>query len=83
MAITVGLISLGCSKNRVDSELILGHLRKAGFRITADEAEAEVIIIKTCGFIESIILETISFSPSSLTEVIALYPSSLANSLHL
>ena len=52
MAITVGLISLGCSKNRVDSELILGHLRKAGFRITADEAEAEVIIINTCGFIE-------------------------------
>lgn len=52
MAITVGLISLGCSKNRVDSEIILGHLRKAGFRITADEAEAEVIIINTCGFIE-------------------------------
>ena len=52
MAITVGLISLGCSKNRVDSELILGHLRKAGFLITADEAEAEVIIINTCGFIE-------------------------------
>ena len=52
MAITVGLISLGCSKNRVDSELILGHLKKAGFRITADEAEAEVIIINTCGFIE-------------------------------
>ncbi|MBR4018055.1 MAG: 30S ribosomal protein S12 methylthiotransferase RimO, partial [Clostridia bacterium] len=52
MAIKVGLISLGCSKNRVDSELILGHLRKAGFRITADEAEAEVIIINTCGFIE-------------------------------
>ncbi|MBQ3131318.1 MAG: 30S ribosomal protein S12 methylthiotransferase RimO [Clostridia bacterium] len=52
MAITVGLISLGCSKNRVDSELILGHLEKAGFRITADETEAEVIIINTCGFIE-------------------------------
>ena len=52
MAITVGLISLGCSKNRVDSELILGHLEKAGFCITADETEAEVIIINTCGFIE-------------------------------
>jgi len=52
LAITVGLISLGCSKNRVDSELILGHLNRAGFRITADETEAEVIIINTCGFIE-------------------------------
>ncbi len=52
MAITAGLISLGCSKNRVDSEIILGHLREAGFCITADESEAEVIIINTCGFIE-------------------------------
>jgi len=52
LAIIVGLISLGCSKNRVDSELILGHLNRAGFRITADETEAEVIIINTCGFIE-------------------------------
>ncbi len=52
MAISVGLISLGCSKNRVDSELILGHLKEAGFRITPNEAEAEVIIINTCGFIE-------------------------------
>ncbi len=52
MAITAGLISLGCSKNRVDSELILGHLKEAGFLITADESEAEVIIINTCGFIE-------------------------------
>lgn len=52
MAITAGLISLGCSKNRVDSELILGHLRAAGFCITGDESKAEVIIINTCGFIE-------------------------------
>ena len=52
MAITAGLISLGCSKNRVDSELILGHLRAAGFCITGDESKAEVIIVNTCGFIE-------------------------------
>ena len=52
MAITAGIISLGCSKNRVDSELILGHLREAGFRITSDESQAEVIIVNTCGFIE-------------------------------
>lgn len=52
MAITAGLISLGCSKNRVDSEIILGHLKEAGFVITGNEAEAEVIIVNTCGFIE-------------------------------
>lgn len=52
MAITAGVISLGCSKNRVDSEIILGHLRDAGFSITGNEADAEVIIINTCGFIE-------------------------------
>jgi len=52
LAITAGLISLGCSKNRVDSELILGHLRAAGFCITGDESKAEVIIVNTCGFIE-------------------------------
>ena len=51
MAITVGMVSLGCSKNRVDSEQILGMLRENGFEITNDEAQAEVIIVNTCGFI--------------------------------
>lgn len=47
----VGLVSLGCAKNRVDSEVMLGLLREAGYGITADPAEADVIIVNTCGFI--------------------------------
>jgi len=50
---TVGMISLGCSKNRVDSEMMLGMLREAGYRIVARPAEAEIIIVNTCGFILS------------------------------
>ena len=49
---SVGVVSLGCSKNRVDTELMLGILRKAGYRITADEREADILIDNTCGFIE-------------------------------
>lgn len=49
----VGMISLGCDKNRVDSERMLYLLRAAGFTLTEDPAEAEVIIINTCAFIES------------------------------
>lgn len=50
---TVGAVSLGCSKNRVDTEEILGELTARGFRIVSDPADAEVILINTCGFIES------------------------------
>ena len=39
------MVSLGCSKNRVDSEQILGMLKENGFEITNDEAQAEVIIV--------------------------------------
>lgn len=53
MAITVGLISLGCSKNRVDSEQTLAFLREKGYEIVADPAKAEVIVVNTCGFIQS------------------------------
>ena len=53
MATTVGLISLGCSKNRVDSEQTLGFLKEHGYRIVSDPARAEVIIVNTCGFIQS------------------------------
>ena len=44
MATTVGLISLGCSKNRVDSEQALGFLRERGYQIVSDPAKAEVRI---------------------------------------
>ena len=49
----IGLVSLGCAKNRVDSELILGLLEQRGHRITDEPAEAEVLIVNSCGFIES------------------------------
>ena len=49
----VGMISLGCAKNRVDSENMLGMLRARGFEIVGDPAEADVIFVNTCGFIES------------------------------
>ena len=53
MSIRVGLISLGCAKNLVDSEHMLADLADAGIEIVDDVAEAEVAIINTCGFIES------------------------------
>ena len=49
----IGFISLGCSKNLVDTEVMLKKLYDAGYEITPDETEAEIIIINTCGFIES------------------------------
>jgi ribosomal protein S12 methylthiotransferase len=49
---TIGLISLGCPKNLVDSEVMLGLLEKAGYRIVADPARADVLIVNTCAFIE-------------------------------
>ena len=51
MAIKVGLASLGCAKNLVDSELILGFLREGGIEVCEDLGEAEVVIVNTCAFI--------------------------------
>ena len=55
----VGFISLGCSKNLVDTEVMLHKLHSAGFELTPDESEAEIIVINTCGFIESAKKESI------------------------
>ena len=55
----VGFISLGCSKNLVDTEVMLHKLHTAGFEITPAEEEAEIIVINTCGFIESAKRESI------------------------
>ncbi|MBR2466889.1 MAG: 30S ribosomal protein S12 methylthiotransferase RimO [Clostridia bacterium] len=55
----IGFISLGCSKNLVDTEVMLRKLYDAGFEITPDETEAEIIVINTCGFIESAKQESI------------------------
>ena len=51
--IKVGMISLGCAKNLVDSEMVLGMLKISGFEITSTIEESDVIIINTCGFIEA------------------------------
>ena len=50
---TVGMVSLGCAKNRVDSENLLGMLRERGYEIVADPAQADIIFVNTCGFIEA------------------------------
>lgn len=55
----IGFVSLGCSKNLVDTEVMLRKLHDAGFEITPDETEAEIIIVNTCGFIESAKQESI------------------------
>lgn len=55
----VGFISLGCSKNLVDTEVMLRMLHDAGYEITPDESEAEIIVVNTCGFIESAKKESI------------------------
>jgi ribosomal protein S12 methylthiotransferase len=59
MSYNVGMISLGCDKNRVDSEIMLSILSKNGFNIINNAKEADVIIINTCGFIESAKQESI------------------------
>ncbi len=48
----VGMISLGCPKNRVDSEIMLGELCEQGYEVVADASEAETVIVNTCGFID-------------------------------
>ena len=49
----VGFVSLGCPKNQLDTEVMLHEVAVAGYEITPDETEADVVIINTCGFIES------------------------------
>jgi ribosomal protein S12 methylthiotransferase len=53
MATRVYMHTLGCPKNRVDSEVMLGTLQGAGYRLEQDPARAEIIVVNTCGFIES------------------------------
>ena len=59
MPMKVGLISLGCDKNRVDSEKMIARLVQAGYEFTCDEKEADVILVNTCAFIESAKKESI------------------------
>lgn len=59
MAIKVGMVSLGCSKNQVDSEIMLALLRKGGYELCTDSGSCDVVIINTCGFIEEAKRESI------------------------
>ncbi|MCM2275850.1 MAG: 30S ribosomal protein S12 methylthiotransferase RimO [Candidatus Didemnitutus sp.] len=53
MSIKVSLISLGCAKNLVDSEIMVGHLHKAGMQVIPEAEKADVVIVNTCSFIDS------------------------------
>src|SRR3989449_2761857 len=55
----VGFISLGCPKNLVDSEVMMGQLKQKGYQITADADEADTVVVNTCGFIGSAKKESI------------------------
>ena len=55
----VGFVSLGCPKNQLDTEVMLHEVAAAGYEITPEETEADVVIINTCGFIESAKKESI------------------------
>lgn len=55
----VGFVSLGCPKNLVDSEVMMGQLAAAGYQITNNEDDADTVVVNTCGFIESAKQESI------------------------
>lgn len=59
MAYKVGMVSLGCSKNQVDAELMLALIQESGFELCADAQQCDVVIINTCGFIEDAKKESI------------------------
>lgn len=59
MNFKVGMVSLGCEKNRVDAEMLMYSLREHGYQLVEDVADADVAIVNTCGFIESAKQESI------------------------
>src|SRR5215469_11463720 len=52
-ALKVGMISLGCAKNLVDAEIMLGDILARGMQVTANPDDADVLIVNTCAFIDS------------------------------
>src|SRR2546423_8657826 len=56
----IGLVSLGCPKNLVDSEVMLGLAGQAGHELTRDAAHADVLVVNTCAFIDSAKQESIN-----------------------
>ena len=65
----IGLISLGCPKNLVDSEYMLGILRQKGFEITLDTDKADIVIINTCSFINKAETESVKTIMSFIESV--------------
>ena len=59
MGYNIGMVSLGCAKNQTDAEIMLGILNEKGHKIVAEPEMADVIIVNTCGFIESAKQESI------------------------
>ncbi len=57
---TIGVISLGCAKNLVDTEIALGYLQEADYEIVSQPGEAQILIVNTCGFIEAAKEESIN-----------------------
>ena len=64
--VRVGMISLGCAKNLVDGETMLGYLERAGVELTSDATRADVVLVNTCGFIDDAKRESID----SILEVV-------------
>ena len=62
MKTKVGVVSLGCDKNRVDTEVMLANLAAGGYEITSSPQDADVIIVNTCAFLESARKEAIETS---------------------
>src|SRR5690242_11780662 len=51
--VTVALVTLGCARNDVDSEELAGRLEAGGFRLVAEPADADTVVVNTCGFVEA------------------------------
>ena len=64
----VGFVSLGCPKALVDSELILTQLRTEGYAVSPSYADADVVIVNTCGFIDSAVAESLDAIGEALSE---------------
>ena len=56
----IGFVSLGCPKNLVDSEVMMGQLKQHGYELTTDREQADVMVVNTCGFIQAAKEESIN-----------------------
>jgi len=59
MAEKIALINLGCPKNLVDAEVMLGHLKAEGYELTTDADDADVVVVNTCGFLQASAQESV------------------------